>query len=450
MRKLSLLMLLVACGDDGVRHTPDATVHDAAPDGAPDAPVDANPGAVTLTITHGGSAQAGITVYFQNADNSLVLSTTTDANGVASAVMQPGGSVTAIQPFLALYGRLPPDNITTFLGVQVGDHLHLDASTLTTFTINYTGPTSQNANVQSYSVFSPCLDNGVNNQVNLGSAGTGQFDLQNCGATTDFLEVAYDGTGTPVEYFRASGVAVSSGGTVDLSAQTFTAVTSKSFAYTNVPQAYGSPSITESLASLAGRNYITSFSGSSTAATRMLVPAFTGAIDITDTSMFNGTAGMQRFIDWGPFSATYTLDVGARALPDLTSAPSYMAATHQVTFNEAAGGVTPDFARASVDVFRTTDSKSWLWTVVSPHATAITLPTLPTTPYDYNISANDSINSVDLLIGKVPGGYDAVRGHLASFDSLLQLITTLSGSMTVEGRVLAFSGKPAVLRHRAR
>lgn len=449
MRKISLLLFLVACGDDGARHTPDATVHDAAPDGSPDAPIDANPGAVTLTITRSGSAQAGINVYFQNADNSLVLATTTDANGVATAVMAAGGSVTAIQPFLA-FGRLPPDNINTFLGVKPGDQLHLDATFQTTFTVNYTGPISQNTNVQSYSVFSPCLDNGASNQVNLGSAGSGQLGLQNCGATTDFLEVAYDGSGAPVEYFRATGVAVSSGGTVDLSAQTFSAVTSKSFAYTNVPQAYASPSITESLASTSGRSYATSFTGSSTAATTVPLPAFAGAIDIVDTSMFNGAAGMQRFIDWGPFSASYTLDVGARALPELTSAPAYTAATHQVTFNEAAGGVTPDFARASVDVFRNTDSKSWVWTVVSPHATAITLPTLPTAVYDYNISATDTVNGVDLLIGEVPGGYDAVRGHLASFSSLLQFITTLSGSMTVEGRVLAFSGKPPVLRHRPR
>ena len=451
MRKLSLLLFLVACGDDGVRHTPDATTHDAPSiDGAPDASPDAAAGAVTITVTKTGSAAAGVTVYFQNADNSVVLATTTDANGAASAVMSAGGSVTVVEPFLAV-GRNPPDELNTFVGVKPGDHLHLDGATFGSFTVTYNGPTSQNANTASYSVFSPCLVNGTTNGINLGSAASTSLNLSRCGTTTDFVEVAYDASGNPLEYMRATGVAVSASGTVDLTAQTFTAVTAKTYSYTNVPAAYGQPTITQSLATITGNlDYAEAFSGSTTASTSRGIPAFTGAIDVTSTSMFNGLAGIQNFIDWGTVSASYTLDVGSRALPDLNGAASYAAATHQVTVSEAAGGVAPDFTRLSIDANRTSDARYWTWTVVSPHATAITLPTLPTTTYDYNIGATDTVTSIDVVIGKVPGGYDAVRAHLASFDSFLQFIASLSGSMTIEGRALAFSGKSRVLAHRTR
>jgi len=448
MRKLSLLLFLVACGDDGVRHTPDATIHDAAHDGAPDSPADAAAAAVTVTITSNGSAAPGVTVYFQNADNTLVMVETTDANGVASAVMAPGGYVTAVQPFLGLAGTIPTDTLTTFIGVKPGDQLHIDKPLTTGFSINFTGARSTNNAVTDYGVFSPCLDTGQSGTVNLGSSGAAPLSLFNCGTTTDFVEIAYDGNGNPIEYVRATGVAVSQGATVDLTGQTFTATTTKSFTYTNVPAAWGIPSITDSLATIAGRQYVDQFSGSLTAATTRDLPAFSGAIDITASQMYNGRSGMEVFVDWDLFAATYTLDVGARALPDITGGPSYTAATHVITVPEATGGVAPDFTRIAIAANRS-QTKYWNWTVVSPHATSVTLPTLPTTIYDYNLSATDNVN-VTAMIGQVPGGYDAVRGHLATFASVLQFIHSLSGSMTVESSVLAFSGKPAVLAHRTR
>lgn len=448
MRKLSLLVFLVACGDDGARHTPDATVHDAAHDGAPDSPADAPSGAVTLTITSNGSGTSGITVYFQNADNTLVMAETTDANGTASAVMQPGGYVTAVQPFLGFAGVTPTDTLSTFIGVKPGDQLHIDKPAQTGFTVNFTGARSTNNAVTDYGVFSPCLDTGQSGTVNLGSSGAATLSLFNCGTSTDFVEIGYDASGNPIEYVRATNVAVSQGANVDLTGQTFTATTAKSFAYTNVPAGWGIPTITDSLATIAGRQYVDQLSGSLTAPVIDQLPAFAGAIDITASQMFNGMSGMEVFVDWDAFATAYTLDVGARALPDITGTPSYAAATHVITVPEASGGVAPDFTRIVINANRST-TKYWQWTVVSPHATAVTLPTLPTTIYDYNIAATDNVN-MTAMIGQVPGGYDAARGHLATFASILQFIHSLSGSITVESSVLTFSGKPPVLTHRTR
>jgi len=84
-------------GDDGgVNQLADAPVFDA-----PD--VDAQTsGVVTLTITSGTAGVADVKVYFQNADSSVVAVAMTDANGVASATMEAGGYVTAIDPFAAV------------------------------------------------------------------------------------------------------------------------------------------------------------------------------------------------------------------------------------------------------------------------------------------------------------------------------------------------------------
>lgn len=117
MHRLSLLVVLVAaCSDDGVRHTPDATLHDAPAltDGAPDAPLLP----VTIAVVNGDAAVAGVHVYFLNADSSVVLATTTDATGTASAVMAAGGSVTVVDPFAT--GQVSNHTIETFMAVTPG------------------------------------------------------------------------------------------------------------------------------------------------------------------------------------------------------------------------------------------------------------------------------------------------------------------------------------------
>src|ERR1041384_3843968 len=99
---LGLLSLLVAldlagcggCNDDNkVGHLPDA------PPPPPDGPmIDMAPTSpVTITVTDLGDPLMGVTVYFQEADSTLVRTAQTDAGGKASAVLHAGGFVTAVQ-----------------------------------------------------------------------------------------------------------------------------------------------------------------------------------------------------------------------------------------------------------------------------------------------------------------------------------------------------------------
>src|SRR4029078_34509 len=102
---------------------------DASTDAMVDAPIDAAPLTVKLTVTRNGSPALQVQVYFQNADNSVVKSVKTDNNGEAEAVMVAGGSVTAINPFTpplpAVLGLPRAEELRTFVGVKPGDHLFL-------------------------------------------------------------------------------------------------------------------------------------------------------------------------------------------------------------------------------------------------------------------------------------------------------------------------------------
>ena len=124
------IVALVSCnGGDGLKHIDSAV---GTGDGPTDSAIDAAPLPVTVTITgNSGTAVVGATVYFQNADSSLVAEATTDASGSASQLMAAGGYVTALIPqvedgFAA--SGFQQVQIETFAGVQPGDHLLISNS----------------------------------------------------------------------------------------------------------------------------------------------------------------------------------------------------------------------------------------------------------------------------------------------------------------------------------
>lgn len=108
-RWLGVVLILGACGDDGVRALPDAPTVDG------ETSVDAPPGgAVTVTAwTGNGVRDPDAIVLFQTASGSLVSRAGTDANGSASGDVPAGGMVTVVQG----------DTITTIVQVGGGDAL---------------------------------------------------------------------------------------------------------------------------------------------------------------------------------------------------------------------------------------------------------------------------------------------------------------------------------------
>lgn len=432
MKTCSLLILaLVACGDDGARQLPDAPLIDAAAD--PDAPTS---GVVSLTITGQGTPVEGVDVYFQNADSSLVAKVTTDATGVASATMEPGGFVTAVDPYVTQRGIAFAD-LRTFAAVKPGDELLLQqGSASTPITLTFVLPTDDGLTAE-YDVNTTC---GSQTFVSQGSGtmpgGVGSYS--GCGTTLDVLVVARDPQGTPTSWLYQAGVAVTDGGTIDLTASTYQAIVETSFVFQNGPAAASFVELSNAL--ISPRGVVSSLSrssdltaGAGTVNVSRAQPA--GTTSVT-TAMFQDTSGtpvgQHAVLAWSPTAATHTIDLAGALLPEYSQAPAVAAATHTIAWTST-GTTQPDFVISRIEAIRESPLLGWRWQMVAPYTgTSVALPVLPTDLAAYNYVATDLITFDDLITAKVPGGYDAVRARLLALDGPEGLVTGASGQIVIQ------------------
>jgi hypothetical protein len=217
-----------------------------------------------------------------------------------------------------------------------------------------------------------------------------------------------------------------------------TAGTLKSYTFNNIPAAIGGLQLGQQLASSKG---VVVDRGEeelvgTTATHSWKLPAFTNAVDLAIAMMpMESHQGEHALVDWGPFSATYTTDVGARLLIEPTTPASFDPTTPQVQWTPATTGVTPDFSMAFVRASRATESLQIAWQLSGPYdAGVLQFPTLPVeNGDDYNFAATDTTGVDLILIGKVTGGYDAVRGIIQDLEGPQAIIgTSPTGSMEFE------------------
>ncbi len=410
----AVFVALAACGDDGdVHHLSDApTASDAAIDAATSGPV-------TLAITFEGTPRAGIDVYFLAADGSLVAKAATDAQGVATATMMAGGSVTAVNPFPAKGG----DELKTIGGVKPGDQLQLKAS-FGAGGLSVTLRVPDDPNATQYDVFTTC---GYQQQLapggGSGAPATGTVVLDGCvGNLTDLLIVTIDAVGDPSRYLFKPGIAVADQGTIDLSAETYVSpVPTATLTWSNVPAPFTGISFHDVVTSTRGplldtlqNTDVTAGAASATIAR----PATTqNALSIT-SSRLTPTDGVasQYVVDWGPAGATAAHDLGSALLGKIEAGPTFLS-PRLFGWTAQAGSVSPDFSVARVVASRTdaNGTQSWTWDIAVPYMGAgITMPKLPVEADRFNFVAGDVTDVVDLTVSKVPGGYDAVRAQVLS------------------------------------
>jgi hypothetical protein len=431
MRLSILFAVLAACGGDAARHL-DANINDTAP-GA-DSSGDAASSTVTVTITGAGTGTAGVHVYFQNADSSLVADVTTDASGNASAAMMAGGYATAIDPWFVQGNH----RLFTWSGVKPGDHLLLDEgiSSPTSININVNAPYDATAGAVTYRLFTTCsyslLGDTMNAPASVGVNATINVDLLGCGALSDVLIVVYNDAGSPLDFLYATGVALVDQQTLDLTAGTYSPKGGHDFTYNNVINNTTILNITDTFMAPHGAIYQSSLTAQGNpAGTTQDMPHFTNAQDIIETTWSPPTPGVQNFVEWQAV-ADHTTDFTAHMLPDYATYPAFDTTTHTTTFTEATnGGATPDFVLSTITVSRPAD-RAWDWYQLAPHATSVALPTLPTTIYDYNAASTDSVSRDELIIAKVPGGYDAARPLLFATSGPTGLITGASGVISFQ------------------
>jgi hypothetical protein len=423
MLRLSLLVsVLVACGDGGGNgQLADAPMSSdgAVVDAAPDAPIDAMPAPVRLTIQKNGSPASDVIVYFQNADSSLVATLTTDGNGVAETVMAPGGYVTAINPFttpLAVGGRAEPDQLRTFAGVKPGDRLvltHNDPPEQ--FDVLVTVPEIPGGT--DYEISTTCGSGSAAPAppgVRLAASGSAQ--LAGC-ETTDFLVISHinDEGDRMISAFYHPDVKVEPGAQIDFT-DTYKPLIEVTFAYTNVPANLGDVFATHHLASTRGKlertfgGLIQITDGAGSLAVRE--PDVQGLVGILDTRGF--MSAQHHVLQWGPNATEYSLNMTGVLLPDVESGTSrHLIPEHQVTWTEATTGTVPDLTTLELEVQRPmpeVPSRIWQWRIAAPYTGMVQFPTLPIDTY--TATENDFRTVFNLVNAKVPGGYDAVRAHV--------------------------------------
>jgi len=464
-RLLFAVSILGACGggDDSGRLADAPPSSDAAPtdgqvdaaDAAPDAAVPQN---VTLTITKNGSPAREVVVYFQNADSSLVATATTDADGVAQAMMAAGGYVTAINPFttpipaITVAGIAPPDELRTFAGVKPGDRLvltHDDPPE--SFLVRVIVP--EIARGTSYELNTTC-GQGVAAppppSVQLAAA-TGSVSLAGC-ATTDFIVVSHinDEGDRRVSAFHHPGVNVDDVASVDFTLPTpdpYKDLVDVTFSYTSVPGEISNVDVTHYLASTLGLfarpSELTVPLTSGAGSRGTLEPDVTGLIGILDSRMVQTSP--HHVLVWGPNTTTYDLDMTGLLLRDVLRERLYDVAGKRVTWTEAATGASADLTTVEIDVTRSfvDDSpRRWNWRIAAPYTAAqVKFPELPIDTY--TPIANDSVVVLNLINAKVPGGYDAVRARVLDVQDRESLTSFVAGAT---GRVVTVGEPPGVVR----
>ncbi|HEY3806242.1 MAG TPA: hypothetical protein VGL61_26745 [Kofleriaceae bacterium] len=398
-----VVVVLAACGGNSVRHLPDgAPPSDGAADsmGQSDAP----PSATELTVTVGGAGGSGLTVYFLDPDSTLETTATTDASGTASGMLKTGGSVTIAVPAPPAAAEANADTLITWLGVVSGDHIYFAAAGAAT-SVTFTIPVDAvNAGSVKYTVSTTCGAGSIPVPVGAGPPPptlTQPITLGSCSGPQDVMVVGIDGNGQAVSSFEVDNQTLTNDGTLDLSSQTYTAAQSRTYTWTDDSDD-STLEMQDTLQATIGAVYesVSLAAGGTPPTITRRAPVFGTDRDVVSANATVGTTG-HTMIEWGQ-GTNYSGDWGAHRLPDITSAPAYDAATATISWNTTGGAVQPNLTEVGIAASRPADSEhAWNWTVLGDNG-PITLPTLPTTLYDWNIGSADTFSGT-LGLANVPG-----------------------------------------------
>ena len=149
-------------------------------------------------------------------------------------------------------------------------------------------------------------------------------------------------------------------------------------------------------------------------------------------------------VDWGDYTTAYTLEMQNLLLAELTAGPSFDAAADKVQWTEDDTGVIADLTLIQLRVQRSEPVPGlWHWELAAAHPATgdLKLPVLPTDVFDWTPKAGEA--TVEPLRNfKVPGGYDAVRGHILDIDAQGSFRDLVTGG---SGRALKVTSQAPVL-----
>lgn len=393
---LGSTLALAGCGDSGTN---------ALPDGPPDAPPDSGP--VTVTVTRGSEPQADVEVYFLAPDSSVVAAARTDATGVASAVMAPGGSVTAIDPFER---SATSHRLYTYAGVEPGDQLNLHArGELRRIVIDVVAPVDPGA--ARYVLHTSCQQS--SHDITGGGEGS-LIEVLDCG-TADVLLETRDADGASRKFLLREGFAMINNAVLDLTAASYQALPGATHAYTGIPAEITTVALDSTLRSardLLYRKEAAAPVASGAATFTVGRPTLPGMRMVNRSAFSDGGFGRHVVTEWGP-SGDYALDVTGTLLRAYAALPRYEAGERAIAWRSAATGETPDAVSAVVSLDRFESAEQhWRWHLVGPYTgDRLELPALPGAAATFVPVASDAVAIEQLRTTKLAGGYGELRAE---------------------------------------
>ena len=407
--RLSLLPVFLAtsaaafgCGDDPAKQFADAAPKsDASPgvDAAPDAPTN---GPVEVTVVNDAGPVAGATVVFQNADDSVVASAITAANGVATQVMAPGGSITVI-------ANAQANQATTVLAVKPGDKLQIKVNGLGVeqvfINVTLTLPTNSTGN---YAVRSSC---GPNYTGLAAVNGALTFGVPSSCSQSSFVvkrEASFGSGGLPAATIVKANVTPANG-VYDLSDQTFAALVPNTISGTDVP----SVNLVQGIVAPLINGMIAELDESNAAIESPAFPTFSGGFARAQSAatqqavdLLFRDAGQQEFVTIAPVG-DYAFAGASQLLPWITDVV-WNQPSNNATFTTAVAGTAPiNGAFVAVGFSRL---KTFIThRVVGPSTASLRFPVLPAALADFNIVAGDLTSIEGGGLVSSTGGYDALR-----------------------------------------
>jgi hypothetical protein len=442
------LLVLTACGEVSSTIVDAASIDGQTTDGGTDLDA-ASATAVQLTVrTANGPVRAGVPVYFQNADSTVVAMHLTGVDGIASQVMAPGGSVTALIEG-SIVGNI--DSVHTYSGVKPGDHLQLAVN-----------PPFIGIAVD---VTFPSLNSYTHYRVDTGCGGTEQFltstptstvtlpvNLFACGVATDFVITTDNGDGGPQSMLVASNVAVADGTAVTLTGA-YAAAVNTTVSVDGLSTSAGAFELGQAWVSPRGQFFqasgtVDALGGAATASlTTPTTAVGQGVVISTARVPFGGISGP--VIAEVGVSGDHAIHAAGLTLHPFATTPQFDQTSHAISWTEDATGATPDLSYINLQVSRSATETQWTWEMVAAHQTTMTLPVVPTDVADINVASNDFVILNGVATATGPGGYDAMRPIALGRDSLEALAAVVGSGQRVVFEVLQPQlGRPMPFRRR--
>lgn len=397
MRKAAwgaLIATAVSCGDNR------APLFDAATTAADASSKDARSDAALSTMVRVVVAQppvGGVRVVFHSAQGDVTADLTTDSNGHAEALVDPGSWVTVISE--------PPGKVRvyTVANVEPGDVIAIGEPQPAPTTMTVALPTWPSA--ASYRLYAP---------------GCGEWPAvpprtlaaMRCapGFVTDMALVAYGANGQALAAAVRSDVSVSLGATISIDDSWLSAAT-VSVRYRGLgvasAQVGASSESTKGLLASEPLAGLTIIAGVGTASIAQI--PFPSARAVHDLVVTNG-AGQQLRRWRGDFVSMIDQDVSGDWLPYVTTQPTYSTAAGQLQWSSSPGARVPD-AVVGVVEFARAGGLDGAWAVVapaSPNQNQLAFPAWPWMAAMHRPIGDDAIAARVQLLA-LPGGYHSAR-----------------------------------------